>query len=618
MGRKLTAEGSVVAAVPVTIDVNTWDFPLEIWTDPGEVEIQEIGGTDVLRVYARFYLGSTRELNDTGRVTYIPTLGDENIFHVLADGTILALATGEGSLTVRVGSMQTVVPVRVIGEGTVTNPPHAQAAVVGSAEICTGFNVCLDATDSYDLDELLGDNLTYSWDLDGDGAFDDLGGSAPCFKVDAADDYVTYQVKVEDSTGGFAYAGGVLTPIYAGCEGVEKVCEIPYTSASAWGVGRDGYLYVIDESYDVIRRYDANCEPAGTIATSTHYSIPSSFEVTPDGSLYYLQWDRDPNGSSSFYYLLGRVAPDGTHTRSILTQYIGLQPSSQIGSNDAGDLYVAVYISGEHHLQKIAVDGSPLMDGVIAAPNGFLNSRRVLGAAGGDIYVLFDDDDSKEIVVKMKEQNGSLVVDTAWADGGFLDLGFSWIPGIAIDGEGRLTASVRPIYSDPNQITHLGTNGEYIGKRTHYTDGTILVPRFAIAAAGDGRIAYEEAGDVLVIAQIYPSGVSAVPDDQDAGSNDPGVTPLRSALSLPNPVVSGGRVEIGYRFPGGSQAVELMIYDLRGALVRTLVREQMLGGDYRVTWDLRDERGRYLPSGIYLARLKTADDIRTGKMVLMK
>ena len=107
-------------------------------------------------------------------------------------------------------------------------------------------------------------------------------------------------------------------------------------------------------------------------------------------------------------------------------------------------------------------------------------------------------------------------------------------------------------------------------------------------------------------------------DDRDAGGNDPRETQLRSALSLPSPVVSGGRIEIGYRFPGGSQAVKLMIYDLRGALVRILVREQMLGGDYRVTWDLRDERGRALPSGIYLARLKTADGIRTDKVILLK
>lgn len=329
-------------------------------------------------------------------------------------------------------------------------------------------------------------------------------------------------------------------------------------------------------------------------------------------------WDQYPDGSSSYYYLLGHVAPDGTHTRSIPTQYIGLQPRDQIGSDNAGDLYVAVDISGEQHLHKIAVDGTLLMDGTIAAPNGFLNVRRILGAAGGDVYVLFDDDDAKDIVVKMMEQGGNLVVDTAWADGGFLDLGFSEISGIAIDEEGRLTASVAPIYSDPNQIAILGTNGEYLGKRTHYTDGTILEPRFAIAAAGDGRIAYEEAGDLLVVAQIYPSGASAVPDDQSPDDSEPLETLLRSALSLPNPVVSGGRIELGYRFPGGSQAVELMIYDLRGALVKTLVRAQMLGGNYRVNWDLRDERGRSLPSGIYLARLKTADGIRTGKMILIK
>lgn len=46
------------------------------------------------------------------------------------------------------------------------------------------------------------------------------------------------------------------------------------------------------------------------------------------------------------------------------------------------------------------------MDGVIIAPNGFLDVRRILGAAGGDVYILFENDDATYTVVKMKKQGG--------------------------------------------------------------------------------------------------------------------------------------------------------------------------------------------------------------------
>lgn len=619
-GVAITSDGSVVGAEPVTIDVDTWDFPLEVWTDPGEIEIQEIGGTDVVRVYASFYLGSTRELNDTGRVTYTPTPGDEAIYHVLDDGTVLALAAGEGSLTVRAGSVQTAVPVKVVGEGTVTNPPHAQAMVVGSDQICTGFNVCLDASGSYDLDELLGDDLTFSWDLDGDGAFDDLSGSAPCFEVEAADDYVTYQVKVEDSTGQVAYASGVLTPIYAGCVGVEKVGNaLPLEPLDNWTVSRNGDIYHVQHESDLIIRYNADGQVVSSVLPDPVYymGISSSLAGTADGSLYYIAWDRYPDGTSTYHWVLGHVAPDGTHTRSLLPDGDADPPNSCMGASDTGYLYYTCGSADEPRLVKMTTDGTLVKDGIIDVPNQMLNVKNIVCGADGDVFIHFGDGDSRDQVLKVQELSSGLTVDPGWGADGFLEHSFRYIRGIALDEELRLTATVIPVFNDPTSVALFDSEGVLQGMRTHYLDGTRMDPLSKIGSLGGGRFVYAE-NDTLTLTQIYPSGVSAVPDDQDPGGGDSMETQLRSALSLPNPVATGGRIEIGYRFPGGSQAVELMIYDLRGALVRTLVREQMLGGNYRVAWDLRDERGRSLPSGVYLARLKTADGIRTGKMVLIK
>jgi flagellar hook assembly protein FlgD len=65
--------------------------------------------------------------------------------------------------------------------------------------------------------------------------------------------------------------------------------------------------------------------------------------------------------------------------------------------------------------------------------------------------------------------------------------------------------------------------------------------------------------------------------------------------------------------------VELVVYNVLGEKVRTLVTGSQSAGEFAVVWDSRDQNGQSVASGIYLYRLTVngAQSI-TRKMVLMK
>jgi hypothetical protein len=64
--------------------------------------------------------------------------------------------------------------------------------------------------------------------------------------------------------------------------------------------------------------------------------------------------------------------------------------------------------------------------------------------------------------------------------------------------------------------------------------------------------------------------------------------------------------------------VTLIIYNILGQKVRTLVRKERQNGSVTVIWDGKDDRGRYLSSGIYFYQLKTEKFTQTKRMVLLK
>jgi hypothetical protein len=80
----------------------------------------------------------------------------------------------------------------------------------------------------------------------------------------------------------------------------------------------------------------------------------------------------------------------------------------------------------------------------------------------------------------------------------------------------------------------------------------------------------------------------------------PGIQDRRFFPPSPNPMVAHGTFR--FRLPAGEPA-QLRLFDVAGRRLRTLWSGPAVAGTTSVDWNGRDEQGRPLPSGIYLADL---------------
>ncbi|MCJ7458509.1 MAG: C25 family cysteine peptidase [candidate division Zixibacteria bacterium] len=69
---------------------------------------------------------------------------------------------------------------------------------------------------------------------------------------------------------------------------------------------------------------------------------------------------------------------------------------------------------------------------------------------------------------------------------------------------------------------------------------------------------------------------------------------------------------------GSPLLTSLKIYNILGQLVRTLVNDEKLPGNYQVIWDGKDQRGNLVSSGIYFYQLRAGDYQETKKMSLVR
>ncbi len=78
---------------------------------------------------------------------------------------------------------------------------------------------------------------------------------------------------------------------------------------------------------------------------------------------------------------------------------------------------------------------------------------------------------------------------------------------------------------------------------------------------------------------------------------------------------------IPYTVPGGlgvRHSVYLAVYDVSGALVKTLVSGMIEGGRHEARWDGRNERGESVATGIYFAQVRSGGFKEARKMILLR
>ncbi len=125
-------------------------------------------------------------------------------------------------------------------------------------------------------------------------------------------------------------------------------------------------------------------------------------------------------------------------------------------------------------------------------------------------------------------------------------------------------------------------------------------------------------------------------DELDAGSDpaDPNSTPSTSAAiggpdnqellgglvrffrAAPNPTRgSPSRIEFALNRPS---EVTLRIYDPLGRLVQTMFDRELLEGEVNVVWDLTNERGVRVPTGVYFYRLSSDRFVETRRLTVLR
>jgi hypothetical protein len=144
------------------------------------------------------------------------------------------------------------------------------------------------------------------------------------------------------------------------------------------------------------------------------------------------------------------------------------------------------------------------------------------------------------------------------------------------------------------------------------------MPRMTVAAGGGhgtGRTASGQAPTGTAAATTTPADAAATHPTSwtpPALASAPLVTELAGVY--PNPVRSSARVDWSLAAEG---RVELAIFDIRGARVRTLASGRFGAGRYSASWDGRSDAGRSVGDGIYFVRLNAGRYAKTIKTVMM-
>ena len=113
--------------------------------------------------------------------------------------------------------------------------------------------------------------------------------------------------------------------------------------------------------------------------------------------------------------------------------------------------------------------------------------------------------------------------------------------------------------------------------------------------------------------------VTAYVSDQPVGVDGQGNRELPLTFDLkqnyPNPF--NPSTVIVYQLPQ-TEMVSLEIYDALGQKVKALLNETQQAGQYRITWDGKNDSGNSLSSGVYLYRIVAGNFVKIMKMVLLR
>ena len=113
--------------------------------------------------------------------------------------------------------------------------------------------------------------------------------------------------------------------------------------------------------------------------------------------------------------------------------------------------------------------------------------------------------------------------------------------------------------------------------------------------------------------RILYKALGWTPLDVEATAGTP--TEFAMKQNYPNPF--NPTTSISFSMPKDGHVL-LQVYDVTGALVKTLVDQSVRAGNMQTNWDGTNLSGNKVASGVYLYRMAAGDFVTAKKMVLMK
>ncbi len=112
------------------------------------------------------------------------------------------------------------------------------------------------------------------------------------------------------------------------------------------------------------------------------------------------------------------------------------------------------------------------------------------------------------------------------------------------------------------------------------------------------------------------SGFAIITLDGLLESNENEIIPnFFNLKNYPNPFNPTTRISFSLQ---SNTEVELTIYNIKGQKIKTLTQYEYAKGSHSIIWNGDNETGKPVSSGIYLYKLKTKDNQKTNRMLLLK
>lgn len=91
--------------------------------------------------------------------------------------------------------------------------------------------------------------------------------------------------------------------------------------------------------------------------------------------------------------------------------------------------------------------------------------------------------------------------------------------------------------------------------------------------------------------------------------------PIARLASYPNPFSDSARIDVSLTAPA---TLELTVYSVDGARVRSLGRRDFQAGNASVTWDGTNDAGNRVPSGVYLVRFDGSNANAVARVINLR